>query len=172
MADRYLFLDFDGVINALNPRIAREEWGEVESTNLRGFTITYAPAVVAAVEALSAAGVHVVWLTTWCEHTAEFPPLGFSDYPYIGREERVDNSICDWWKWEALREHVKTLPGDALIGWCDDDLSYSARLQPEIAEFLATDRVLGISPHYWPGLTRDQIAALFTHFGVEEVGRG
>jgi hypothetical protein len=164
VSGRYLFIDFDGVVNALNPRIAREEWDEIKATKMRGFSIHYAPAVVEAVEKLSADGVNVVWLTTWCEHTVEFGPLGFSEHPYIGSQERIE--CMGWWKWEALQNYVKGVPDDALIAWCDDDLSYSARMDPTITEFLAADRVLGISPHDWPGLTRDQIAALFEHFEV------
>ena len=168
MTARYLFIDFDGVINALNPRFAREEWGEVETTKLRGFSITYAPEVVRAIEALAADGVHVVWLTTWCEHTAEFGPLGFTAHPYIGSEARVGYRGSGWWKWQALREHVETLPADAVIAWCNDDLDFSVREQPEIGEFIQERGVLAISPHDWPGLTRDQIAALFTHFSVPQ----
>ncbi len=163
MSERHLFLDFDGVINGLSTTSVRDEWGDVVSARMQGFPISYAPELVRAIETMATAGVTVTWLTTWCEHTADFPQFGFAPRPYLGA---VDYGL-PWWKWPALQDHVASLPPDALIGWCDDDLAESAQFDPTIRDFIGQERVLGISPHGWRGLTRKHIADLRTHFGIE-----
>lgn len=162
MSERHLFLDFDGVINGLSTTSVRDEWGDVVSARMQGYPISYAPELVSAIEAMAADGVTVTWLTTWCEHTADFPQLGFSVHPYIGA---VDYGRS-WWKWDALREHAEALPDDALIGWCDDDLAESAHFISAVQYFIGQPRVLGVTPNPRTGLTRQHLAELHAHLGI------
>lgn len=162
---RYLFLDVDGVINAIHPPAHARVWSDSTTTNVTHFPVTYSPTLVEDIEMVGEMGVEIVWLTTWLDDTRELPVLGFGKYPYLGDGFHTEELPGEWWKWNALQAFVQDLPeGDHRFAWIDDDLDYSARCQPEIAAFLETAGVLGICPKTEVGITPTHLASVQAFF--------
>lgn len=118
--DRLLLLDVDGVTSPYKPvpdgGVAR----------LGGLRLPYRPAVIDSVNALVAAGVRVMWLTTW---EADLLPdlataLGLSKLGVPVRVGDWDDGPPTWWRgWKtrtALAVVDELRPGR--WAWADDDL--------------------------------------------------
>ena len=164
--EKYLFIDFDGVVNALSRDACLEAWGNISKTRLQGFPIHYAPELVQDIERMSSDGVNVVWLTTWCEDSAAFTRFGFNVHPYLGVRNRIAYGV-PWWKWEELQKFLETKSGDVLIGWCDDDLMQYVRYDRTLQDFLNQPNVMGLTPFSRTGMTPEHIDMLRVHFGLE-----
>lgn len=163
---KYLFIDFDGVVNALSRQAASESWEDIRQDRLLGYPIHYAPELVQGIEQMAAEGVNVVWLTTWCEESVGFAKLGFDAHPYLGEQARITHGRT-WWKWDELQKFLADKASDTLIGWCDDDMFEVATYDPSLREFLEGPSVLGICPFSRFGLTPEHVEQLRDHFGLE-----
>lgn len=172
----FLFIDFDGVINAFHHDHIRHK-----RTNLTcagdSYKINYDPAIVYAINKLSRAGVVVVWLTTWVDgaNNSVFDSLGFDRFPFIGK---VDRDVT-WWKWNVLKETILDtawfMPDGpySKVVWIDDDLGSVTRMEAmdwsssdsphnPVTNFLARENVMGISPPSNNGITLTDIETIKT----------
>lgn len=159
MGERYVILDFDGVVSARSPERMAQEWGVVHSMMLRGYHVTVPPELVETIERWTDNGVHVLWLTTWGEHNAAFEVLGLRERDALGVAEYNASSPFDaiWWKWAALERFVGTIAEDARIVWCDDRMDAQSRTMAQITEFRLRPNVLSFCPSIDAGLTRRQV---------------
>lgn len=164
-----VYLDVDGVINALNgtrPPWGWDEDGQVASVNQ--FSIRWATGLIAALNALAAADhVHMHWLTTW-EHDAPrdlCPAIGLNgaNWPVLVREPRHEPTALAWWKHHALAEH---LPFERAAVWIDDDLVYDP--SGDTRRFLAGHpNVVPVCPVSSVGLTRAQAGLVLEVAGLD-----
>ena len=144
-----LFLDIDGVLNALHEsawddsvktdvQVPVEKWG-LASSVYETFEMNISPTIG---ERLLATGVDIVWLTTWCDdaNTLISPLCGLpSDLPVAG--------ILDWhrdWKHEAIMDFYDSC--DEPFVWVDDEaIPEEHTLDPERVLCIRTDSATGIT---------------------------
>lgn len=134
-------LDFDGVLNAISRNGMKTGWhtwnkGSVKSPlpdepNIH-YPLLWATETVKAVADAHAAGVRVVWLTTWREHTALLPPIltGLPEGLEVWDEDTLLaaggklntlNQIGQKWKFDVAKHLV---PDGVPLLWTDDNLPY------------------------------------------------
>lgn len=166
MTKTKLFFDVDGVFNALpwkhTDLVGETGWQTWEKVKVNGFTITYSPELVAAVNTIAARDdVEVHWLTTWCDKAASMiaPALGINgvDWPVIGTDADVDHkSLHRWWKFDLLRTEL--FEDESPVVWVDDDM-LSAAAQVFNLYSWSNERadLLQICPDIELGITRAHI---------------
>lgn len=141
MSKTTIFLDVDGVINAVSMGFPKQNtgWTEWDQKRVvpagfdRGFRITYSPQLLRRLESLAERpDVEIVWLTSWVDQAPSVLALdlGFAatDWPVVGQThyELYPYGRNDaWWKLVALREYweKEDREGHKLV-WLDDDLKY------------------------------------------------
>ena len=187
-----IFLDIDGVINAMSSGYPKQntgwrEWDtayvsfkEVPSSTSallvnaepkNGFRITYSPELLRELEALAARpDVDIVWLTTWCNdaRTHLCPAVGLAGdkWDVLGREEMEYDpwSRAHWWKCIAARKfwELGSRDGQKFV-WLDDDLKY----QRDAAEWLREigGSALAISPNSLHGLSVKHLEQIKSFIG-------
>lgn len=153
-----VYLDVDGVINAVYPSDSSPEWGwsrPGENRRASGFPIHYSPELVAALNELAARPhVRFHWLTTWLDHAPRYLTrrigLHGKDWPVVGKMHMYSRDAgISWWKLAAIQEHVD--PSNRIV-WIDDDL-----IDDGAREWAASlgDRILLVQPDPYVGITKD-----------------
>ena len=165
-ANRYLLLDFDGVVNATSSRRHRKIWPDSTTIALDGFEICYSPGFVARLERLATSGVHIHWLTTWQAKTKLFAALGFSVHPWFGAKEYEVATGAGWWKAVAAEAFLSNLPENSVVAWLDDDLATGLRNVDGVAALVGRSGVLPISPDPTVGVTPAQLRSAEEFFGL------
>lgn len=127
MSAARIYLDVDGVLNAVSRHRPQWGWGDPARVEVNGWPITYSPELVAVINNLSnAPGLDIFWLTTWCHDAPSklVPALGLlgSEWPVVGYEHWKKSDPNIWWKLPAIQEHLDGFEGRVL--WIDDDLHY------------------------------------------------
>lgn len=155
--DWNVYLDVDGVINAVTHRTPSWGWSDEGTVvNVNKFSIRYSTELVAALHELALRpNVHIFWLTTW-EQSAPVdlcPAIGLNggDWHVLTNEPRHEPTTSAWWKLNALREH---LPEGRRAIWIDDDIKFDRAAQEWLAE---NPMVTPVSPNTEVGLTLRQM---------------
>ncbi len=150
-----IYLDVDGVFNAVTRRVPDWGWDTHQTKKVHGYPIMWSPEFVAAINAVAKTpGVGVYWLTTWCHAAPQVlaPALGIdgADWPVVGCEHWRRRSIgLPWWKHLAIVEHLADFDGPVL--WIDDDHG----VDPACRAWLAGQpQVLAMAPNTSVGVTR------------------
>lgn len=170
--DVSIYLDVDGVINAVSPSPVSWGWeGEGRVERINGFPIRWAPQLVDALNDLaSRPHVHMHWLTTWEGDAPRdlCPVIGLDggDWPVLRNDPAYEPTALSWWKLAALQAH---LPDDRRAIWIDDDIAFDRTAQTWLDE---TPRVTAFSPRTWLGLTRAQMNLVLAAAGETEASHG
>lgn len=135
-------LDFDGVINAISKKGCNafwDDWNQVRIQNPSNpdnpkdtLPLLWSSTVARTVADAHAAGVRVIWLTTWREHTKVLPdiiPELPRDLPWwdedvlLGSGGRLDpmNQLGQRWKFDVAHQLV---PDGVPLLWTDDTLNF------------------------------------------------
>lgn len=154
-----IFLDFDGVINAVskNPPTnlhPKETWKQTICTEETDYFIMYSTIVVDFINELSQTN-DIYWLSTWREYTNQFPDkLGLIHLPYLD-ETGLELDPFDWWKFGVAEDFIKEhVDADEKIVWIDDDLKYGRKKE---AAALLNYNMLFIGPTTEHGLSTSQM---------------
>lgn len=163
-----IYLDVDGVINALARRQPEWVWGPREAKCVNGYPITWSPNLVAALNGVAKTpGIGVYWLTTWCHDAPQklAPALGIdgTQWPVVGYEHWRRSTGLPWWKHRAIVEHLHDFDGPVL--WIDDDHG----VDPACVAWLAGQpQILAMAPNSSTGITRAEFD-LIERFASEVV---
>lgn len=151
-----VFLDVDGVLNAVTPWTPEWDWDcSPERRGIAGFGICWAPPLIERLNALAARPhVQFHWLTTWLDDAprklCSQIGLNGSDWPVIGHQEYLAVRQ-GWWKLPAIQGSVRE--GHRVV-WIDDDLiDTTAR---EWAKTLGPQIML-VQPNPHVGLTQQMV---------------
>jgi hypothetical protein len=140
-----LFLDVDGVLNAVNPT---GQWPDLKRARVNRFPICWSPTVVEFFNELSTR-VEILWLTTWEERAQELlaPVLGLRAFQLAA--EDTDPLSIHWWKHTVVQQWWENDPRPFI--WVDDELA-DADSVPEWLGQLPEGQALAISPDFNDGL--------------------
>lgn len=164
-----LYLDVDGVLNAVSLDAPAWQWPDARLSTVNGFAIRWSAAMVLRLNRLVArAGVTAYWLTTWGSDAPRLlgPELGLdsSRWTVLGdseRERAIDTlafaGTAGWWKLDAIRAHLSA--GTPAI-WVDDDLARDPGAVRWAAE---QPDLLAVSPDTELALTPGDLAAMERH---------
>lgn len=149
-----LYLDVDGVVNALSPVVPSFEH---RSFTVGSFAISWHPPTVARLVAWLGEGrITITWLTTWeGEANSELGPvMGIPRLPAARRSQApTGERLGPWWKLAFVQDAYDR--GEAVI-WVDDDIATT----PHARHWLATtepDRMLALSPEPEDGLGSEHL---------------
>lgn len=147
-----LFLDVDGVVNAIAPHSA---WSDYTTFPLQGAVnnrINYSPDML---RRLADYDMTLHWTTAWEEAAPQVlaPMIGFGENrPWLSPLNGIMDYPTILWKREAVEAHVKHDP--CRFVWMDDEM----RL--EDMEWAQRHNGLAIRPPTAHGITRPQIALI------------
>lgn len=162
-----LFLDVDGVINAIGPKAHHGDFERVGVPHGgRTWPIHYRPTIIDRLNALHRTGVvEIVWLTTWGSGavTGIAPAVGLdrfdalpapADLPEVADGTWSEYPNQRWWKLGLVNRSILASPNRPVI-WLDDDLArpikeHLRRLHPDLPMRLVT-------PMQAPGLTDEHL---------------
>lgn len=118
-----LYLDVDGVVNAVprSPEDLVGSWDEWHLAKCMGFWITYSPDMGRRLfELATAAGMEIVWLTTWGRRANQWiaPLFGWPRFTVLA-EPGDELSRIGWWKFDCIYRLHNYEP----FVWIDDDLA-------------------------------------------------
>ncbi len=164
-ADVDVYLDVDGVLNAVWAGSTAPNWGWVDvslcTERILGFPITWSAQLIDRLNALAERPhVHFHWLTTWffdapnvlCDRIG----LKGQGWPVLGAEDfGSPRALAEWWKLSAARAAADGSGRRVL--WIDDDLLDRPAL--EWAETLG-DRIMLVLPSTRVGITTDMMTAI------------
>ena len=176
MTKTTIYLDVDGVINAISDRPPRAntgwsgDWHQVRvkpSTSWSDFAMTISTELLDQLRELSERpDVTIKWLTTW-EHDAPgvlCETIGWAcgmDFEVLPRTSSPELDV--WWKYVAIRDDWD---GESRVIWLDDDLGrYEARAARAWLEELSPNS-LGIAPDTLHGLRRADLATIRAFLGA------
>lgn len=153
-----IFLDFDGVINALrHDERAWPDWRRpVISDGLHNYRVTFSPTLCRRLAAL-AGHVDFVWCTTWRDtaNTDLSPHLKFpGDWPVIGTEFDSYRYNRPDWKFMGVKQFLLDYPGRPFV-WIDDDVcrqDFVLRWKDQLPQ-----ANLLIAPSSYTGLTEPEV---------------
>lgn len=153
-----VFLDIDGVLNAVTRRPDPRQWPDWQEGEADGFIIRYSPTVGRFFRALAEdPAVDLCWLTTWESRANQHigPMLGIPELPVAGLRPEFEQRS---WKLEIVQNWYRRdrLP----LVWLDDDLDRLA--EGEATEWLDSlaPHALGIRTDESKGLTRRHLDAV------------
>lgn len=159
-------LDYDGVLNALAPHGDTKVWSEwkVQGKGSNPDSIPWhlwAPEAVKVVAEAHAAGVRVIWLTTWMEMTQRLHET-ITELP-AGLEFLTDHgagSVGPSRHWKA-NAAMMTVPYGVPLLWTDDDLNRRLVREKAVKEWLASrgDTTL-MCPRKEHGLTPEHVTKI------------
>lgn len=154
-----VYLDVDGVINALGR--GRSPWpeGSLRQRRINGFIITWSTDLIDRLNALAARPhVHFHWLTTWLSDAPQMLApqirLDGADWPVVGADHHETVAYPDWWKLHAIREVISE---DRRAVWIDDDL-----YEPKAKDWALTlgDRIMVVQPDPRVGIGPDMMSMI------------
>lgn len=117
--NRRIFLDVDGVLNAVSDKNP-SEWSEWRVTECDGWPIRHSLEMGRELgKIFLLPNVEVIWLTTW-EHKANEWISPLFGWPKFRVAERVTPSLDFWWKEAAFRQIHEDNPMPFV--WIDDDI--------------------------------------------------
>lgn len=159
-------LDYDGVLNVLSPQGDTTLWSEwkVEGRSSHPDSIPWhlwAPEAVKVVAEAHAAGVRVIWLTSWMDMTQRLHET-VTELPE-GLEFLTDRGAgkggaSRHWKANAA---MATVPDEVPLLWTDDDLNHRLVREKVVKEWLASrGETLRICPRKDQGLTPEHVARI------------
>ena len=180
MTKARLYLDFDGVVNALSRnkgmRVGSTGWDDWISKHIRPlyasgrYLVNVATGLVDEINDLSDMGVDVVWLSSWNSDTQVFSDkLGFHEFRYVQTGPLgVMESTFEEWKLDPLLEDVYDYPVDT-VAWAEDNLDEMNGFEAGKGTFATvnTERfipniyALRTDPRY--GITRNAMKCLRRH---------
>lgn len=151
-----LYLDVDGVLNAVTLGTPSWGWERHRRERINGFPITWSPDLVDLLNELtSTPGLATYWLTTWCHDAPRIlaPAIGLNgaDWPVVGYEHWRAATGLPWWKHRAIVDHLDGFDGPVL--WIDDDHGCDAASRAWLA---GQAQVLAMAPHSRVGISRDE----------------
>lgn len=167
-----IFLDVDGVLNAVTATPPTKHWQDWRSAECNGFTIRYSPTMGQRLLALAETeGVELVWLTTWEDDANVWigPLFGWPEFTVAGRQD-VDAQASGllvahgaWWKYPHIKEWWER-DGVPFV-WVDDDLDTQYDDGASAWVRSLHPQALGVRPVSWHGITEPQLAAIerFVH---------
>jgi hypothetical protein len=153
-----IYMDFDGVINAMSGRAPKSNtgWPKWELAKVTGFPILWSPTLIEFIHLLDVRpDVTIKWLTSWCEDAPKelSPLLGIgADWPVLGTlfdTEHRGGLETHWWKLEYLLRDVEETKPDKIV-WLDDDIVYDRWAAVYTRD---TANLLAITPNTHHGLT-------------------
>lgn len=162
-----LYLDVDGVLNAVTRRVPDWGWERQQTEEVNGYPINWSPDLIDVLNRVSKTpGLGVYWLTTWCDDapTMLAPVLGLdgAEWPVVGYEHwRDSRSGLPWWKHLAIVEHLAGFDGGVL--WIDDDHGVDSVCRAWLA---GQPQVLAMAPATSVGITRAE-AELIERFAAD-----
>ena len=156
-----IYLDLDGVINALSRKPPRQntQWlGEWKQETIEGYPILWSVELVENLNTLAEReDVQFVFLTTWRElaSTSFGPQVGLKcgDWEFI---DESDDKLMDtqrWWKLDRIAEHIEKTKPEKVV-WIDDDLAWDAKAHLWLSK---QSNVIGISPMRVHGLAKKHL---------------
>lgn len=161
MTKTHIFLDVDGVLNAVRsgtPSQKDSGWATWQLDRVMGYPIWHSSDMVAALNELAAReDVEFHWLTTWENHavTELSPVIGIN-----GTEWSVlkrGPSYGSWWKFHTLDEYLEA-EKITRFAWVDDDHLYWSSASNGMD--MRRHEWLRICPTTSIGLTRDHVAEI------------
>lgn len=175
-----IYVDVDGVLNALHPyghtpaQIAEASgWEEWRSERIMGYIITWSVELIKELNNLAAReDIEFVWLTTWrgeaCSKLSPILELDGQQWRFLtdggeatGRLWGVPGGA--WWKLAEIRKDVRHDPVDHII-WIDDDLP----LHPDALQWASERGVVTVAPSKNYGLTRTELDGILDIVKVVE----
>lgn len=170
-----MFLDFDGVINAVTKkgnRTDRNVWADYTYVDMPSsvgdyptYPVNYSPTVVAFLHEMVDAGVELVWLTTWSEDTAYFPDMiGTPVAKWLGKggKTAVHDNLDQrntWWKLDQARDYA----GARDVIWVDDDhWRNQSKVNPWVNSRSRYASTLILSPQERLGMTKKMLKQIRT----------
>lgn len=167
-----IYLDVDGVINAVTSEVPDWGWDAYRSERINGYPITWSPDLIDVLnDVATTPGVGVYWLTTWChdapEKLAWAIGLHGERWPVVGYEHWRRATGLPWWKHLAIVEHLDGFHGPVL--WVDDDHGADGAC---IAWLAGQPQILAMAPNPMVGITRHeaQIIRRFARIALPPVG--
>lgn len=167
----YVFLDMDGVINAISkkPPVQNTGWaGEWKTEKVEGWDILWSTELIDHLNFLNTLeDVQIVVLSTWRTKAVEHL------FPAFGLEAKEDWVVLDpdgvshgyaggwrfntqWWKLTEVQNFVDDHHGDRFI-WLDDDINLSAAALDYVENH---SEILAIAPQSAHGLTSGHVKAI------------
>lgn len=138
MTKTIVYIDFDGVINAINhmPPIGQSGWfGQWSREKVKGYQIIWSHQFVEELRTLSERpDVTIKWLTTWTHEAVSLlaPALGVGvDWEVLGSDDSDMEDFENWWKLEALVLDINTHSPDKFV-WIDDDIPFEKNVIPTL----------------------------------------
>lgn len=150
-----LYLDIDGVLNAIPGRIGGYNlaggWGDYETIRCNGYTITYSPTLITRLNALSEK-VEIVFSTTWEEDVKLLAPMiGLPVFPHLELWDHHLGSLGG--KAVAISDYEEKFPAAHTI-WVDDHNAGLTRHDREIIdEIVGVENMVIIAPMAEIGLS-------------------
>lgn len=175
-----IYVDVDGVLNALHPHgMSPEEiaeasgWKDWHSRRIAGYVITWSRELIDELNKIAERkDVEFVWLTTWrgMANTEISPNLLLKgeDWRFLTDGGEATGMLWGqpegpWWKLNEIREDVRRDPVDNII-WIDDGLP----LHPDALSWASERGVVTVAPSVKFGLTRSDLDGILEIVNVVE----
>ncbi|UUX60157.1 HAD domain-containing protein [Glutamicibacter halophytocola] len=161
----YLFLDIDGVLNAVGALLDPERgrpWQDFEAVSGERWGETVSPEMIRHLNAIIVDHkVTVIWLSTWQDQAPAFGHKigleGSLDWPWLSTEDARGK----WGKHVSIEAYLDKLPGrNANVAWIDDDLGD----EHDSAVWAADNNILALAPRAKHGITPAMLVQLRKHF--------
>jgi len=156
-----VFLDFDGVLNALRYRDDKVNWQdwqrEIVNDGLHDYRITYSPTMCKRLLELQDRA-DFVWCTTWRDlaNTELAPIIGFpGDWPVVDGWHEMYDQIQ--WKWIGVKDFLFQY-NDRPFVWVDDDECRQEFVERWAAKLPQPH--LTIAPNTTTGLTEFEVSRI------------
>lgn len=164
MTNTIVYIDFDGVINAINhmPPIGKSGWfGQWSREKVSGYRLIWSHDFVEELRKLSERpDVTIKWLTTWTHEAVTMlaPALGVgADWEVLGSDSSDMEDIMNWWKLKEVAIDVNTHRPDKFV-WIDDDIPFEKNVRPVLRELPGEWYTL--APKTSIGCTRDEFGSI------------
>lgn len=163
----HLFIDFDGVINAVAQSVAEAAWTDMtrskfETTEGYNIPIHYSPHLLSWLQqSLDENLFKGEWLTSWIEESPLWhEQLGFPKMPTATTSDLSHQQLYHgWWKQHVVENFCETHAGQKII-WIDDELDSSL----ENPNFCGCDMLL-IAPIPYRGITPEHLQQIEEFLG-------
>lgn len=162
----HLFLDIDGVLNAVGALShvseSKRPWQDYSLVPNERYSETYSPEMIGHLnEVIERWNVSVTWLTTWEKEAPAFGQkiglAGSENWSWLSTRDWPET----WGKHASIRNQIKKgrKRRDRII-WIDDDL----HTEPDAQLWAADAGVLAIAPYVHHGILPAHIALMNKHY--------